>query len=304
MIPIIKGVTVRGTGKVSLFLCLIAPLLVFCGGGEEPSADEFLDLTESDGGVVETLPEVSTSERYAEVAEGPLNLREEPTTESAIITQLPTRARVEILSEGHEETIGEDTDRWYEVRTTDGGLGYVFGAFLELDVPAPGDGSPPPPPTLELPDPSAAIPEDLGPIELLGLSEEFEAAGRKVEAAEYLAAALAGTPEYVSGYFRLSELYFELERFADAAIALENYTKHETESFWGHNNLGLAYIRSHNYPRAVAVLERAVQLDPEGRTGEGRKTALRLAYRNLIAAYEANRDSEGAERARRRMDEL
>ncbi len=294
----------QGTGKVLLFLCWVVFLLPFCSGEEEPPADEHLDLTGTNGGVVENLPEVSTAERYAEVAEGPLNLRAGPTTESAIITQLPTRTRVEILSEGHEETIGEDTDRWYEVRTTDGGLGYVFGAFLELDVPAPGDGTPVPPPTLELPGPSAAIPEDLDPVELLGISEDLEAEGRRVEAADYLAAALVETPEYVKGYFHLSELYFELERFDDAAIALENYTQHEPESFWGHNNLGLAYIRSQNYPRAVAVLERAVQLDPEGRTGEGKRNALRLAYRNLIAAYEANRDSQGAERARRRMDAL
>ena len=148
------------------------------------------------------------------------------------------------------------------------------------------------------------IPGDLGAVELLGLSEESETAGRLVEAADYLAAALSLNPENVKGYFHLSDLFFELERYADAATALENYIAREPDSFWGHNNLGLACIRTRNYPRAIAMLERAVQLQPEGRTGETGKEAVRLAYRNLMAAYQANRDTEGAERARRRMDAL
>jgi tetratricopeptide (TPR) repeat protein len=294
----------RGVWVVPLLLYLAAALLPSCGGGGEPPADEVLDLTAPGDGEVEAPPEVPTLERYAEVAEGPLNLREGPSTDTAVITQLPTRARVEILSEGREETIGEDTDRWYEVRTADGRRGYVFGAFLNLDAPAPADGTPAPPSTLELPESATAIPADLGPVELLGLSEEFEAAGNAAEAADYLAAALGANPENTKGYFHLSELYFELERYDDAATALENYITREPEGFWGHNNLGLACIRARNYPRAVAVLERAVQLEPEGRAGEGRKEALRLAYRNLIAAYEANRDSQGAERARQRMNAL
>ncbi|HUT99616.1 MAG TPA: tetratricopeptide repeat protein [bacterium] len=290
--------------KALLFGGLAALLLASCGGGDEPPADETLDLTAPpDGGAVAPV-EVPTAERYAEVAEGPLNLREEPTVDSAVIVQLPVRARVEILSEGRQETVGEDTDRWYEVRTADGKHGYVFGAFLTLDAPAPAQGTPAPPTTLELPGSATPIPGDLGPVELLGLSEEAETTGRLFEAADYLAAALSANPENVKGYFHLSDLYFELERYADAATALENYIAGEPDSFWGHNNLGLAYIRVKNYPRAIAVLERAVQLEPEGRSGEAGKEAVRLAYRNLIAAYQANRDTEGAERARRRMDAL
>ncbi|MCX7021869.1 MAG: tetratricopeptide repeat protein [bacterium] len=291
--------------RTTLFLGWFAVLLlVSCGGKEEPPAGEVLDLTASpDGGAV-VSPEVSIAERYAEVAEGPLNLREKPTVNSAVIVQLPARARVEILSEGREETIGEDTDRWYEVRTADGKHGYVFGAFLTLDAPAPAEGTPAPPTTLVLPGSATPIPGDLGPVELLGLSEESETAGRLAEAVDYLAAALSLNPENVKGYFHLSDLYFELERYADAATALENFIAREPDSFWGHNNLGLACIRAKNYPRAIAVLERAVQLQPEGRSGDAGKEAVRLAYRNLIAAYQANRDSEGAERARRRMDAL
>ncbi|OGD71901.1 MAG: hypothetical protein A2Y64_01535 [Candidatus Coatesbacteria bacterium RBG_13_66_14] len=291
--------------RTALFLVWTAVLIgASCDGGKEPPVGEVLDLTAPpDGGAV-VPPEVPTAERYAEVAEGPLNLREEPTVDSAVIVQLPARARVEILSKGREETIGEDTDRWYEVRTADGKHGYVFGAFLTLGAPAPGEGTPAPPTTLELPGSATTIPGGLGPVELLGLSEEAETAGRLTEAADYLAAALTANPEHVKGYFHLSDLYFELERYADAATALENFIAHEPDSFWGHNNLGLACIRTQNYPRAIAVLERAVQLQPEGRSGEAGEEAVRLAYRNLIAAYQANRDTEGAERARRRMDAL
>jgi len=291
--------------RTTLFLGWLAVLLLAsCGGEKEPPAGEVLDLTAPpDGGAV-VPPKVPTAERYAEVAEGPLNLREKPTVDSAVLVQLPVRARVEILSEGRGETIGEDTDRWYEVRTADGKHGYVFGAFLTLDVSAPGEGTPAPPTTLTLSSPTTPIPGDLGAVELLGLSEESETAGRLVEAADYLAAALSLNPENVKGYFHLSDLYFELERYADAATALENYIAREPDSFWGHNNLGLACIRTRNYPRAIAVLERAVQLQREGRPGEAGIQAVRLAYRNLVAAYQANRDSEGAERTRRRMDAL
>jgi hypothetical protein len=290
--------------RTTLFFALTAALLLSCGGGGEEPGGEVLDLTAPpDGGAV-VPPEVPTAERYAEVAEGPLNLREKPTVDSAVIVQLPTRARVEILSARREETIGEDTDRWYEVRTADGKHGYVFGAFLTLDVSAPGEGTPAPPTTLDLSSSTTPIPAGLGAVELLGLSQESETAGRLVEAANYLAAALSLNPENVKGYFHLSDLFFELERYADAATALENYIAREPDSFWGHNNLGLACIRAKNYPRAIAVLERAVQLQPEGRSGEAGKEAVRLAYRNLVAAYQANRDSEGAERARRRMDAL
>jgi len=289
----------------ALFLGWIAALLLSCGGGgDETPPGDVLDLTAPPDGEAVTPAEVPTAERYAEVTEGPLNLREGPTVDAAVIVQLPARARVEILSEGREETIGEDSDRWYEVRAADGKHGYVFGAFLTLDAPAPADGTPAPPTTMELPGSATPIPGDLGPVELLGLSDEAETAGRPAEAADYLAAALCANPENVKGYFHLSDLYFELERYDDAATALENYITREPDSFWGHNNLGLACIRARNYPRAIAVLERAVQLQPEGRTGESAKEALRLAYRNLIAAYQANRDTEGAERAHRRMDAL
>jgi len=289
----------------ALVIVWTAALLLSCGGGgEEPPAGDVLDLTAPPEGGAVAPAEVPTAERYAEVSEGPLNLREGPTVDAAVIVQLAARARVEILSEGREETIGEDTDRWYEVRTADGKHGYVFGAFLTLDAPAPAEGTPAPPTTMELPDSATPIPGDLGPVELLGLSEEAERGGRLAEAADYLAAALSANPENVKGYFHLSDLYFELERYADAATALENYIAREPDSFWGHNNLGLACIRARNYPRAIAVLERAVQLQPEGRSGESGKEAVRLAYRNLIAAYQANRDTEGAERARQRMDAL
>ena len=105
------------------FVCTAA--LLFSCGGDEPPAEAVLDLTvpPEDGTVAPV--EVPTAERYAEVLEGPLNLREGPTIESAILVQMPARTRLEILSEGPAETIGGKTDLWYEVRTADGRRGYV-----------------------------------------------------------------------------------------------------------------------------------------------------------------------------------
>ncbi|MCD4733729.1 tetratricopeptide repeat protein [bacterium] len=285
---------------VGLAVLLVLFTLPGCGE-EEPPADSTLNLT---GETPEATAEVAPppAEEYARVTEGPLNLRREPDTEAAILRQLYTGLRVEIISRGRLEELGGVSDYWYEVRTAEGEEGYVFGAFLNLNAEPPGRVNSHEE-IAELPQ-SSGVPAGLDAIALYAEAERLSSAGDTRRAVDYYLAALELTPENADGYFDLSELYFEVEDYPDAAAALEHFIRLRPESFWGHNNLGLAYIRYSNYPRAIAVLERAVQLSPEGRTGSGVTSALQLSYKNLIAAYMANGDPDGADRARSRRDEL
>jgi tetratricopeptide (TPR) repeat protein len=278
-------------------------------GEEEPPADSTLNLT---GDAVEAADEVAVevsdevvsppTEEYARVTEGPLNLRQEPSTEAAILRQLYTGLRVEVISRGRLEEIGGASNYWYEVKTTEGEQGFVFGEFLELRVERPGDGASHED-IAELPTPvNVGAGQDA--VALYAEAERLASAGQPRQAIDHYLAALELTPENADGYFDLSELCFEVENYPNAAAALEHFIKLRPDSFWGHNNLGLACIRYSNYPRAIAVLERAVQLSPEGRTGSGVTAALKLCYKNLIAAYSANGDPDGAARARSRRDKL
>jgi tetratricopeptide (TPR) repeat protein len=286
----------------SRLLPALIPLLLFgCDEAPEPAADGVLDLTGGDEAAAATT---DRGERYAEVIEGPLNLRAAPDLDAEILRQLPAGARVEIIDEGPLDEFDGMPAPWYEVRSAAGEHGFVFGSFLELDVAEPANGHPAPPRTMELPAPDPALTDGMGAAALLDAAEEARNAGRADEAVEYLLAALRQRPENTDGYFDLAELYAELERWECAACALENYIAQAPDSFWGHNNLGLFCLRSGDYARAVAVLERAVTLEPEGRSGAARDEALALAHRNLIAAYRANGDAEGARRAQRRLDEL
>jgi len=293
---------VKKTKMFPLCWLLLAGLLFLVGcGEEEPPADSTLNLTDEAAEATDEIAPTS-AEEYARVTEGPLNLRREPDTEAAILRQLYTGLRVEVIARGELVELGGVSDYWYEVRTAEGEEGFVFGAYLSLNVEPPGNGSSHEE-IAELP-PPAAVPAELDAIALYDEAERLSAAGDTRQAIDYYLAALELTPENADGYFDLSELYFEVENYPNAAAALEHFIKLRPESFWGHNNLGLAYIRYSNYPRAIAVLERTVQLSPEGRTGSGVTSALQLSYKNLIAAYMANGDSDGADRARSRRNEL
>ena len=288
--------------KLLPLLILPALLTAACDGEEsEPTADGTLDLTTGENEGKE--PSV-VAERYAEVREGPLNLRDEPSTDAAILRQLPTRSRVEIIDIGPLDEYDGVQAPWYEVRTEAGETGFVFGSFLILDVTAPGNGEPAPPRTLELPEPDAEFTDGLGTAAALDAAETARVSGRTSEAVEYYLAAVGEGSENADAYFALTELYAELEDWEHAAAAGENYVVLRPDSFWGHNNLGLYCIRSGDYPRAIAVLERAVKLTPEGRDGEGAREALCLAYRNLSAAYHANGDPAGAQHADERREAL
>lgn len=277
-------------------LAALAPLS--CGGDGETPADGTLDLSEAPA---DTAPPVA--ERYAEVEDGPLNLRAEPNTQAAVLRQLPARARVEVIETGPLDEYEGVQAPWYEVRTAAGETGYVFGSFLTLDVAPPGNGEPAPPRTLALPEPDPELTAGLSTAAALDAAENARAAGGTAEAVDYYLAALEGCAENARAYFELAELYAELEDWEHAAAAGENYIALRPDSFWGHNNLGLFCIRSGDYPRAIAVLERAVKLRPEGGDGVADE-ALALAYRNLSAAYHANGDPAGARRADERREQL
>lgn len=71
----------------------------------------------------------------AEVTANGLRIRDNPTTsDSTIIDSLNQGTVVEIIGHSEiEETIGNTTSFWYEIRLDSGIEGWVFGAFLEIE---------------------------------------------------------------------------------------------------------------------------------------------------------------------------
>jgi len=56
------------------------------------------------------------------------------------------------------------------------------------------------------------------------------------------------------------------------------------KDFWAHNNLGLAFIRTRQYEKAVEVLEKAVKLTPPSDMYNEAEEARTIAVRNLATA--------------------
>ena len=75
---------------------------------------------------------------YRIILDGTINntsvrVRSAPNTTGAVLTQLNRGARVKVLDRtDEEETIGGQTNYWYQVRLADRREGWVFGAFLDV----------------------------------------------------------------------------------------------------------------------------------------------------------------------------
>jgi hypothetical protein len=62
-----------------------------------------------------------------------VRLRQLPSTQAAVLNQLSKGDLLAVLSKGDsKELIGNDQDYWYKVRCWDGRVGWVFGAFLDI----------------------------------------------------------------------------------------------------------------------------------------------------------------------------
>jgi tetratricopeptide (TPR) repeat protein len=110
--------------------------------------------------------------------------------------------------------------------------------------------------------------------------------GGYADALPYFKAATELSPQTGNYWFELGMALQELSRHGEAATAYERAVVLMPDSFWAHNNLGLACIRAQRPRRAVEVLEKALTLDPKGTTDKG--AAKDIARRNLAAAYELN----------------
>ncbi|SOE23169.1 SH3 domain-containing protein [Spirosomataceae bacterium TFI 002] len=61
-----------------------------------------------------------------------VNIREMDSSSSRKIGSLAAGSQVEFLERGSSETIKNKSDFWYKIRSSDGLIGYVFGAFTTL----------------------------------------------------------------------------------------------------------------------------------------------------------------------------
>jgi tetratricopeptide (TPR) repeat protein len=247
------------------------------------------------GEVSEPAPATAT------VTAGPLNMREDPGLEGAVVGRLSEGEKVRVLgrSDG-AETIDGKSAYWYEVETIDEKRGWVFGGYLDLDgEEAPG--------TAEAAGTAGGAAEaPLTPISVTAVADvpgwaagdyyargkELAQAGEYGEAVFYYKAAAEKSPQTGTYWFDLGLALQELGRHGEAATAYERAVTLKPDDFWAHNNLGLACLRSQRPRRAVEVLEKALTLEPRGvADAEG---ARNVARRNLVAAYELNGQPEKA----------
>jgi hypothetical protein len=93
----------------------------------------------SPSGISTTVPiTTTTSTKTATVAneltivcDNTINLRQSPSTNSAIIRGLANGQSCKIISRGKQATLSGKTDFWYEIKA-EGDIGWVFGAYTSL----------------------------------------------------------------------------------------------------------------------------------------------------------------------------
>jgi len=254
--------------------------------------------TPAKGKAATPAPTAAPAKETAVVAEGPLNLRDKPSTDGAILGRLATGEKVLLLeTSDKEQTIDGRTAPWYKVETIEKKQGWVFGGYLKKNA---GAGT-------AAPTASAAAPANapLVAINVAAASEsgwraaDYYKAGKDLlnaqrfgDALPYLKAATEGSPQTGGYWADLGLTLLELSRYDEAVTAYERAVVLRPTDFWAHNNLGLACIKSRRPGRAVEALEKAATLEPKGTSDPAAAKA--VARKNLAAAYELNGQADKA----------
>lgn len=98
---------------------------------------------------------------------------------------------------------------------------------------------------------------------LVAIADQLSSQGRYDEAIAAYERAIAHAPAACGGYrFVIGELFFELQRYADAARAFESFVHATPGSPQGWEALGRSYSMLGDAGRAAAALERAVAMAP------------------------------------------
>ena len=121
--------------------------------------------------------------------------------------------------------------------------------------------------------------------------------GRKryEEAASNCRRALKAKPSFFAARNHLGVTYLQLERWADAVVALEPLLKEPTYTtpYLVHNNLGWAYMKQANLRMAGKHLRMAVFINPKFCQGHRNLGLLAVEQRDLTAAVQHFEDAIG-----------
>jgi tetratricopeptide (TPR) repeat protein len=104
--------------------------------------------------------------------------------------------------------------------------------------------------------------EQITPAEHLELAGIYESKGEIDFALERYRIAIASDKKSPRAYFAYANLNLKLGRFAPARDAYLKAIKLEPESGIYRNNLGWLYMEQGRYKKAIAEVERALQVDP------------------------------------------
>lgn len=281
-----------------VILCL--PLLVAAVAGcgkKEKQAEPVPPATTAEKAGEKASPVPET----ARVTAGPLNLRDKPNLDGAVIGRLSEGEKVLVHGKSDAaETIDGKAAYWYDVETVDKKRGWAFGAYLDVpaeEAPATGESAP----TAE-----AAADAPLAAINVTAVADvpgwkagdyfergkELAGAKEYGEALFYYKAATERSPQTGPYWFDFGLALQEVGRHIEASTAYERAVVLMPDDFWAHNNLGLACIRARRPRRAVEVLEKALTLQPKGPMDPA--AAKDIARRNLATAYELNGQPEKA----------
>jgi Tfp pilus assembly protein PilF len=104
--------------------------------------------------------------------------------------------------------------------------------------------------------------EQITPAEHLELAGVYESKGEIDLALERYRIAIASDKKSPRAYFAYANLNLKLGRFAPAKDAYLKAIKLEPESGIYRNNLGWLYMEQGRYKKAVAEVDRALQVDP------------------------------------------
>ena len=63
-----------------------------------------------------------------------VNIRKEPNAQAEVVAKAKRLERLTVLQKSNQDVIGGITDFWYQVKTENGKVGFVFGNFTSLKL--------------------------------------------------------------------------------------------------------------------------------------------------------------------------